>query len=141
MGYYSCVSFEIPKKDVAGLLALPPFKDDDQHIYDNVEYLLGIADIKTGKERTYGEKFETVDTVIFSWEDVKWYYDAAKAITDYVESLDHYNFFRIGEEYDDVDIRNSGTMDEDNLEISRYITPYGDDIKLEDLRKELDEHS
>jgi len=60
--------------------------------------------------------------IFFRWEDIKWYdgFDEISKLHDFLnENDDHYRFFRMGENVDDVD--EQGYSDNYYFELSRQV--------------------
>ena len=94
MGYYSNVRAITTKKGYERFLEL--IYDDDRWFIDNYP----------GFSRT-----EYDDTVLFGWNDVKWYeeyseVDAVMGALEIIASDGHpFEYLRIGEELDDIEVR------------------------------------
>lgn len=96
MGYYSDVAIAMRKKDLQQMMDEALKLDDDKWTYSFIkEGLLNAPDCSDG------------DYVYLHWVEVKWH-DTNKEVSfikHFLNSIqnDHYDFFRLGDEYDDIE--------------------------------------
>ena len=94
MGYYSNVRAITTKKGYERFLEL--IYDDDRWFIDDYPWF---------------SRTEYNDTVMFGWNDVKWYegYPEVDAVMSAIETLASegypFEYLRIGEEFDDIETR------------------------------------
>ena len=129
MGYYSDVAISMTNKCYEDFLKkIKEYAERNNYTgYENQQ-------IKEFLNNTYyGEQIKTDDGVILIWRDVKWY-----QVTDYIhiscimfvldrikwENQYSYKFFRIGEDYSDIDYIEVYREEDENvpwIEISREL--------------------
>lgn len=112
MGYRSEVKIATTREGYDALLKIMDLKNKSK----DVEYPLIGSDIDPG----YFE--EEGGSVVFGWDDIKWYVGLLCDVTNVEEALGEldeqeipYEFCRIGESWDDIEFRTSG--DNENLAI------------------------
>lgn len=112
MGYYSDVAIAMRKKDLQQMMDEALKLDDAKWTYNFIEEGLLNAPIWNDEEYT-----------LLYWSDIKWYDTKGEVsfIKHFLNSIhdDHYDFLRLGEEYDDV---------EDYFGTGEYFLEYRRDI-------------
>ena len=99
MGYYSQVGLCIKEKD---------FEELKERL-KKYEYMLepGFCNITTFEDEEYG------NTIVCSWDYIKWYYqfEDITTVDSFISELEdrdeEYSFIRIGEEYGDIEERDN----------------------------------
>ena len=114
MGYYSCASAITTKKGYERFLELIP--DDSRWFFEDYPAF---------------SRIEYNDTVMFSWNDVKWYEGCpeVEAVMDALETIASeghpYQYLRFGENFEDVDEREHNPNELNrHIAIARVIYSY-----------------
>ena len=97
MGYYSDVAIAMRKKDLQQMLdEARNLPDDNNWTYDFIQEGIANAPI-----------WEDEDYALITWADIKWYDTKGEVsfIKDFLNHIEdeHYDYLRIGEDYDDVE--------------------------------------
>lgn len=120
MGYRSDVCLALNSAGVAALKEALASPDTSEKNRSEVESLLAYADKHLVDAESGSE--------CWKWNDVKWYNDPVYyPDVDFVEGFiseldeDNYRFIRVGEDYDDVDVRGWWTDDPFGVTLCREI--------------------
>ena len=112
MGYYSDVAIAMRKKDLEQMLDEALKLNDDKWIYSFIQEGINNAPVRDDE-----------DYILLTWTDYKWYDTKGEVsfIKNFLNDLDysHYDFLRIGEDYEDIECH-CGTG-EDFLYLDRSI--------------------
>lgn len=124
MGYYSQVAIAMSKDDYNTLVEKVTKLKNENDTKDKKDfYIQSIYDIVTNPDRfrvtqtkNYTIESKTLDVVILTFDYIKWYEtdNDISYIMNFVRSLGMYQFIRIGEEYDDIEVEaedNFGSFD------------------------------
>jgi hypothetical protein len=106
MGYYSDVRILIKEKDFNKLC-----KQAKQKFPDSLMEHIDIKTTRTGKDTKY---------IYFGWDCIKFYYEEAEYIENFVKDLNDFHFVRVGEELTDIDEHYNLQTDVDCIQIVRY---------------------
>ena len=99
MGYYSDVVIALKKADFHKMKSEIYYNILDKDLQKLTKEVLSLAE-KTEIERN------TEDYLVLRWAYIKWdsFFGEIKYINDYLLKLPHYDFVRIGEDYDDIEV-------------------------------------
>ena len=122
MGYYSEVGLALTAKGITGLHKLLEREEIELAAKEEIEGFLGYAD----------HHFTDADTKaeVWHWKAIKWYtcdpkyYPAVDFLDRLLATLDEdeFRFIRIGEDYDDTEVRGYFWENPFDLELARSIT-------------------
>lgn len=99
MGYYSDVAIALKKADFHKMESEVYFHIHDKDMQKLTKKVLALAE-KTEVERN------AEDYLVLRWPYIKWdnCFGEVKYIRDFLLKLIHYDFVRIGEDYDDIEV-------------------------------------
>ena len=135
MGYMSDVAMVMPKKEYDNMLNILKGVVSEKLVYpdtttetaNKVLSLLKYADVK-GNAKTTHISGKKEDVVYLMWHYIKWYdfepddcYSDVRWLMKYLRGLKLYEYIRIGEEYDDIEIEQVGSNYDAVLEFHRDI--------------------
>lgn len=120
MGYYSDTAIALTRVGKENMSAM--LENIDGNLAGEVRHLLHFADEHAIDPDTQAE--------VWLWRDIKWYEDDPQYSPEIafvrmvLEALDEseYRFIRIGEDYDDTEVRGDFTENTFDLELARGIT-------------------
>lgn len=117
MGYYSDVALCLTKNGMDQLkIALAEAERDKPDSLAAIKILIGDEPSRTD---------ESTGAVVFLWEGERWYdeFDEIAFVEEFMDNLSHedFLFIRLGEDYDDIEIRGSFCGTPFNISVERKI--------------------
>lgn len=124
MGYYSYVALALLESDYEELRNIPDISDD-------VIYLLDHADLSQKHAIEYLDDSKTVVFRFLYWDEVKWYGGCPEIafLMKFIKSKDIYDYVRIGENDEDIEIDNKGNYHLLDILDNTIIFPFEFDVR------------